>query len=165
MTFTDLEYAGRKRSGKREKFLDSMDRIIPWADFIKKIEPYYPKSGRPGRPPRGIEPMLRMYFLQVWFNLADEALEETIYDSYAMRRFMRLDYFEEGAPDATTLLKFRHLLERHELQKELFDTLKDVLEKEGKIRHGGTISEAPSSTKNSARSRDPEMKPSWPRFV
>ena len=65
MTFTDLEYAGRKRSGKREKFLDSMDRIIPWADFIKKIEPYYPKSGRPGRPPRGIEPMLRMYFLQV----------------------------------------------------------------------------------------------------
>ena len=106
-----------------------------------------------------------MYFLQVWFNPADEAPEETIYDSYAMRKCMRLDYFKEGAPDATTLLKLRHLLERHELQKELFDTLKDVLEEEKKIRHGGTISEAPSSTKNSARSRDPEMKPSWPRFV
>jgi IS5 family transposase len=163
MTFTDAEYAERKHYGKREKFLDSMERIIPWTDFIKKIEPFYPKSGRPGRPPWGIEPMLRMYFLQVWFNLADEALEETIYDSYAMRKFMRLDYYTEGAPDATTLLKFRHLLERQSLQKELFDTLNEVLEREGKITRGGTIIdatiiEAPSSTKNSAKSRDPEMK-------
>jgi IS5 family transposase len=140
-----------------------MDGIIPWKEFIKNIEPFYPKSGRPGRPPRGIEQMLRMYFLQVWFNLADEALEETIYDSYAMRKFMRLDYFREGAPDATTLLKFRHLLEKHGLQQELFDTLKGVLEQKGKIMHGGsiidaTIIEAPTSTKNSAKSRDPEMK-------
>jgi IS5 family transposase len=81
-----------------------MDRLIPWAEFKKAIEPFYPKSGGPGRPARGIEPMLRMYFLQVWFNLADEALEETIYDSYAKRKCMRLDYFEEGAPDATILL-------------------------------------------------------------
>jgi IS5 family transposase len=163
MTFTDAEYAERKRRGKREKFLDSMERLIPWAAFIKKIEPFYPKSGRPGRPPRGIELMLRMYFLQVWFNLADESLEETIYDSYAMRKFMKLDFFKEGAPDATTLLKFRHLLEKHELQKELFETVKGVLEEAGKIMHGGTIIdatiiEAPSSTKNRAKSRDPEMK-------
>jgi IS5 family transposase len=96
MTFTDMEYAGRKSGGKREKFLDSMDRRMPRADFMKAIEPFYPKSGGPGRPPRGIEPMLRMYFLQVWFNLADEALEETIYDSYAMRKFMRLDYLRKG---------------------------------------------------------------------
>jgi IS5 family transposase len=106
--------------------------------------------------------MLGMYFLQVWFNLADEALEESIYDSYAMRKFMRLDYFKEGVPDATPLLKFRHLLEKHELQKKLFDTLNEILERTGKIMHGGTIIdatiiEAPSSTKNSAKIRDPEQ--------
>jgi IS5 family transposase len=102
-----------------------------------------------------------MYFLQVWFNLADEALEESIYDSYAMRKFMKLDYFKEGVPDATTLLKFRHLLERNGLQKKLFDTLNGILEKKGKIMHGGTVidatvTEAPASAKNSAKSRDPE---------
>jgi IS5 family transposase len=114
-----------------------MDGIIPWAAFIEAIEPFYPKSGAPGRQPRGIETMLRMYFLQVWFNLADEALEESIYDSYAMRKFMKPDYFKEVVPDATTLLKFRHLLERHGLQKELFDTLNGILEGKGKIKRGG----------------------------
>jgi IS5 family transposase len=137
------------------KFLDSMEGIIPWAEFIEAIEPFYPKSGAPGRQPRGIETMLRMYFLQAWFNLADEALEESIYDSYAMRKFMKLDYFKEGVPDATTLLKFRHLLERNELQKKLFDTLNGILEGKGKIMHGGTIIdakiiEAPSSTARKA---------------
>jgi IS5 family transposase len=155
MTFTDMEYGGRKRCGKRERFLDSMEGIIPWAEFIKIIELFYPKSGRPGRQPRGVEMMLRMYFLQVWFNLADEALEENIYDSYAMRKFMKLDYFKEGVPDATTLLKFRHLLEKHDLQKKLFDTLNGILEKTGKMMHGGTvidatIIEAPSSTAQKA---------------
>jgi IS5 family transposase len=104
-----------------------------------------------------------MYFLQVWFNLADESLEENIYDSYAMRKFMRLDYLKEDVPDATTLLHFRHLLEAHDLQKELFQTLNGILEAGGKMMHGGTIVdatiiEAPGSTKNSAKSRDPEMK-------
>jgi IS5 family transposase len=113
-----MEYAGRKRCGRREKFLDSMDGIIPWAAFIKTIEPFYSKSGGHGRQPRGIGTMLGMCFLQAWFNLADEALEESIYDSYAMRKFMKLDY--EGVPDATTLLKFRHLLEKHELQRKTF---------------------------------------------
>jgi IS5 family transposase len=109
-----------------------MDGVIPWAEFIEAIEPFYPKSGAPGRQPRGIGTMLRMYFLQVWFNLADEALEESIYDRYAMRKFMRLDCFKEGGgADATTLLKFRHLLERHELQKE--HTLNGILEEKGKI--------------------------------
>jgi IS5 family transposase len=162
-TFTDIEYAQRKRTGKREKFLDAMEALIPWAAFTKTIEPYYYKSGRRGRQPKGIELMLRMYFLQVWFNLADEALEENIYDSYAMRKFMRLDYYEGGAPDATTLLHFRHLLEKHNLQKGLFETLNRILEEDGKMMHGGTIVdatiiEAPSSTKNSSKSRDPEMK-------
>ena len=136
-----------------------MDGIIQWKEFIKDIEPFYPKSGRPGRPPRGIELLLRRYFLPVWFNLADEALEETIYDRYGMRKCMRLDYFKGGTPDATTLLKFRQLLEKHGLQQELFDTLQGVLEQEGNIiMHGGTIIEAPSSTKNRGKSRDPEMK-------
>jgi IS5 family transposase len=157
MTFMDMEYAGRKRCGRREKFLDSMDGIIPWEEFIKTIEPFYPKSGVPERQPRGIGTMLGMYFLQAWFNLADEALEESLYDSYAMRKFMRLDYFKEGVPDATTLLKFRHLLERHGLQKKLFDTLNGIVEEKGKIMRwmgGGetvidaTIIEAPSTAKN-----------------
>jgi IS5 family transposase len=109
--------------------------------------------------------MLRMYLLQVWFNLADEAVEEQIYDSYAMRQFMGIDFTEEGAPDATTLLDFRHLLERHGPQKALFETVNEVLEEEGKIMHGGTILDATiiaasSSTKNSAKSRDPEMRQS-----
>jgi IS5 family transposase len=106
--------------------------------------------------------MLRMYLLQVWFNLADEAVEEQIYDSYARRNFMGIDFTEEGVPDATTLLKFRHFLEKHGLQKMLFDTVSEALDEAGKIMHGGTIVdatiiEAPSSTKNSAKSRDPEM--------
>jgi IS5 family transposase len=133
-----------------------MDGIIPWAAFIEAIEPFYPKSGAPGRQPCGVGTMLGMYFLQVWFSLADEALEESIYDRYAMRKFMRLDCFKEGVPDAKTLLKFRHLLERNELQKKLFDTLNGILEEKGKIMHGATIIEAPPSTKNSGR--DPEMK-------
>jgi IS5 family transposase len=158
-----MEYAGRKRSGKREKFPDTMDRMIPRAEFTEATEPFYPKSGRPGRPARGMEPMLRMYFPQTWFNLADEALEETVYDSYAMRKFMRLDCFKEGVPDAAALLKFRHPLEARELRKELFRTLNEILEKEGKMTRGGTVidaafTEAPSSAKNSAKSRDPEMK-------
>jgi IS5 family transposase len=107
--------------------------------------------------------MARMYFPRVRFNSVDESLEENIYGSCAMRKFMRLDYFKEDVPDAAALLKFRHLLEEHDLQKELFRTLNGILEKKGKIMHGGTIVdvaiiEAPSSTKNSAKSRVPEMK-------
>jgi IS5 family transposase len=162
-TFTDMEYAQRKRTRRREKFLDAMDAIIPQAAFEETIEPFYPKSGRRGRPPKGIELMLRMYFLQVWYNLADEALEENIYDIYSMRKFLRLDYFKEDVPDATTLLKFCHLLEKHNLQKELFGTQKELPDAKWKMMHGGTIAdatiiEAPSSAKNSAKSRDPEMK-------
>jgi IS5 family transposase len=163
-TFTDAEYAQRKLTGGWEKFLDTMDAIVPQAAFEEKIAPFYPKSGRRGRPPKGIELMLRMYFLQVWYNPAGESLERRIYGSYAMRKFMRLDYFKEDVPDATTLLKFRHLLEKHNLQKELFGTQKDLMDAKGKMMHGGTIVdatiiEAPGSTKNSAKSRAPGMKP------
>jgi IS5 family transposase len=119
-----------------------MDAIILRAAFEEKIAPFYPKTGKRGRQPKGIELMLRMYFLQVWFNLADESLEKNIYDSCAMRKFMRLDYFKEDVPDATTLLKFLHLLEKHKLQKELFRTLNGILEKNVKITRGGTIANA-----------------------
>jgi IS5 family transposase len=163
-TFTDAEYAQRKLTGGWEKFLDTMDAIVPRAVFEEKIAPFYPKSGRRGRPPKGIELMLRMYFLQCWYNMADEALEENIYDIYSMRKFMKLDYFKEDVPDAATLLKFRHLLEKNNLQKELFDTLDGLPDAKWKITRGGTIAdatiiEAPGSTKNSAKSRGPEMKP------
>ncbi|MDR1788620.1 MAG: IS5 family transposase [Treponema sp.] len=160
-TFTDVEYAGRKRVSKRETFLKTMDRLIPWAAIIALIAPYY-YLGKKGRPPRGIPVMLRMYLLQGWFDLGDDSLEENIYDSYAMRQFMGMDFLEEGVPDATTLLQFRHLLERHGLQKKIFEMINAVLEQEGKIMRGGsvidaTIIDAPSSTKNRAKSRDPEM--------
>jgi IS5 family transposase len=159
-TFTDMEYAQRKRTGRREKFLDA---IIPRAAFEETIRPFYPKSGLRGRQPKGIELILRMYFLQVWINLADESLEENIYDSYAMMKFMRLDYFKEDVPGAAALLKFRHMLEEHDLRKELFRTLNGIPGKkwENHARRydcGRTIIEAPSSTKNSAKSRDPDMK-------
>lgn len=160
-TFTDVEYSNRKKKTRKENFLKTMDDMIPWSDWIALIEPYYP-SGRRGRPTRGIETMLRMYMLQNWFNLADEALEDAIYDSYAMRSFMHLDFLSEQVPDATTLLKFRHLLEKNGIGEKIFADVNNRLEKAGLIMHGGTIVDAtiinaPSSTKNKDGKRDPEM--------
>ena len=160
-TFTDIEYANRKRSTKREEFLKSMDQIIPWGDWTAIIKPYYP-SGKRGRPTRGIETMLRMYLMQCWFNLSDEGIEDAIYDSYAMRSFLGIDFQEEQVPDATTLLKFRHLLEEHKIGDALFEDINRRLEASGLIYRGGTIVDAtliqaPSSTKNERKERDPEM--------
>ena len=126
------------------------------------IKPYY-YPGKRGRPPRGIELMLRMYLLQIWYNLSDEMVEESIYDSHAMKTFSKIDFLEEDVPDATTLLIFRHLLEENELQEQLFQKINWILESEGMIWQGGsivdaTIIQAPSSTKNSSKSRDPQMK-------
>jgi len=160
-TFTDVEYENRKRKTKREEFLAMMDKIIPWDEWIAIISPYYP-SGKRGRPVRGIETMLRMYFLQIWFSLSDEMTEESIYDSHAMRKFMHVSFEDEQAPDATTLLKFRHLLERNNLCEKLFKDLNERLELNGCIMRGGTIVDAtiikaPSSTKNASGKRDSEM--------
>ena len=107
-TFSDIEYGNRKRITKREEFLDIMDEIIPWEEWVEFVRPYYP-SGKRGRPVKGIETMLRMYLLQTWFNLSDEGVEDAIYDSYAFRKFMKIDFMTEQVPDATTLLKFRHM--------------------------------------------------------
>ena len=138
-----------------------MEEIIPWDSWIQIIAPYYP-SGNHGRPVKGIETMLRMYLLQDWFNLSDEGVEDAIYDSYAMRKFMKINFMHEQVPDATTLLKFRHLLEEHNIGDAIFKDVNDRLEKAGLIMHGGTIVDAtiiaaPSSTKNAKGERDPEM--------
>ena len=118
-TLTDIEYSRRKKKTRREEFLDTMNRMIPWDHWIDLIKPYYP-SGKRGRPTRGIETMLRMYLMQNWFNLSDAGLEDAIYDSYAMRSFMNIDFYKEQVPDATTLLKFRHLLEEHHIGEQIF---------------------------------------------
>jgi len=160
-TLSDIEYSNRRKKTRREEFLESMDQIIPWDHWVGMIRKYYP-SGKRGRPTRGIETMLRMYLMQNWFNLSDVGIEDAIYDSYAMRNFMRIDFLTEQVPDATTLLKFRHLLEEHQIGEKIFADVKERLEKAGLIMHGGTIVDAsiiaaPSSTKNQSGKRDEEM--------
>ena len=160
-SFSDIEYGLRKRITKREEFLKAMDEFIPWDEWMAYIEPYYP-SGKRGRPPLGIEKMLRMYLLQCWFNLSDEGIEDAIYDSYAVRSFMKINFVDEQAPDATTLLKFRHLLEKNNIGQVFFNAIHGTLERCGYMMRGGTIVDAtliaaPSSTKNAEKKRDPEM--------
>ena len=136
-TFTDIEYSYRKKKTKREEFLEIMDEIIPWEEWVGVIEPYYPK-GKRGRPPMGIEKMLRMYLLQIWFNLSDPATEDAIYDSYAMRKFTGIEFMTESVPDETTLCKFRHLLEANGLNKLFFDAINRVMVATGHMMKGGT---------------------------
>ena len=139
LNFTDMEYSNRRRTTKREEFLNKMDHFLPWMQWVELIRPYYP-SGKRGRPPQEIEVMLRMLLLQVWFNLSDESVEDAIYDSYAMKSFLGLNFDRgEQVPDATTLCKFRRLLNEHDLQKAIFDEVQIVLEREGKQVRGGTI--------------------------
>lgn len=161
LTLTDAEHSGRKKTTRREVFLKSMDAIIPWEAWIGMIRPHYP-SGKRRRPVRGIETMLRMYLLQIWFNLSDVGVEEAICDSYAMKSIIRPDFYNEQVPDSTTLLKFRHLLEQHQIGEKIFSDLKERLDKAGLLMHGGsivdaTIIHAPSSTKNAKGERDAEM--------
>ena len=117
-SFTDLEYGNRRRVSRREQFLESMEATIPWDVWVGLIEPFY-YDGKKGRKPKPLPTMLRMYLLQVWFSLSDEGVEDAIYDSYAMRRFMKLDFALEQVPDATTLLHFWHLMEKHGLGEKL----------------------------------------------
>jgi transposase, IS5 family len=146
---------------KRDTFLSTMEQIVPWGQLCAVIEPHYPKAGK-GRPPVGLERMLRMYFVQHWFNLADEACEEALLDSTALRRFVGIDLGRERVPDGTTLLKFRRLLERHDLGGALFKQVNQELEARGlKVGTGtivdATIIGAPSSTNNADKARDPDM--------
>ncbi|ADG20834.1 IS5 family transposase [Paraburkholderia atlantica] len=150
----------RKRT-QRDEFLDTMNAIVPWTQLCAVIEPHYPKRGN-GRPPIGLERMLRMHFVQHWFNLADFACEEALYDSASLRRFVGIDLGCEPVPDATTLLKFRRLLETHKLGEQLFAEVGRVLQGGGMKLKSGTIVDAtiigaPSSTKNEQKARAPEM--------
>src|SRR5471030_1969574 len=140
-SFAQCEYAGKKKVTRRERFLGEMEKVVPWARLCAVIEPHYPQ-GRRGRPPIGIERMLRIYFLQQWYALADEALEDAIYDSQAMRTFAGIDLSVEGVPDATTLLQFRHLLEKHELTKRLFAEVGALLAQKKLTLREGTIVDA-----------------------
>ena len=154
-----FEKYGRK--SKREQFLENMNAIVPWNDVLELIEAHYPKAGN-GRQPVGLSIMLRVYFLQQWFNLSDPGVEEALYESPALRRFAGVDLGRAAAPDETTVLRFRHLLEEHALCGKILDTVNLYLESRG-IRIGtgtivdATIIHAPSSTKNGSGERDPEM--------
>src|SRR5213595_1256298 len=111
-TFAALAYANKKKKTRREIFLEEMEQVVPWTRLLKVIKRYYPKAGN-GRPPLGLEKMLRIYFLQQWFNLSDPQAEDAIYDSESMRRFARVELGDEVVPDESTILRFRHLLEQH----------------------------------------------------
>src|SRR5215469_3501984 len=146
---------------RRAIFLEEMEQVVPWRELSAMVEPHYPKPGN-GRRPVGVERMLRVYFLQLWFNLSDPAVEEALYDSVAMRSFAGIDLGVEAAPDETTMCKFRHLLERNKLGKTLLKAVNQYLQENGiKIANGtivdASIISAPSSTKNQDGERDPEM--------
>ncbi len=161
LTLTEFEYSNRRKKTKREEFLDAMEEIIPWSYWVDIIRPYYYNNKR-GRKPIGIETMLRMYLMQIWFNLSDEGIEDSIYDSYAMRSFMHIDFNEQQVPDVIALLNFRRMIEKNKIGEKIFANVNARLGKAGFMMHGGTIVDAsliaaPKFTKNQEGKRDPEM--------
>lgn len=161
-SFSDLEYAAKKRVTRRDRFLGEIDAVTPWSALIAEVAPFYPKGEGPGRPPVGLERMLRMYIAQQCFGLSDEGIEDAIYDSHAIRGFVGVDLARGAAPDATTLLKFRRLLEAHQLTERIFAAINVHLAAKGLLLREGTVVDAtivaaPSSTKNQSEGRDPEM--------
>lgn len=162
VSFAQAEYDKKKKRTRREIFLEKMEQVVPWSRLMEVIEPHYPKSGKRGRPPIGLERMLRMYFVQQWYALADEAVEDAIYDSQALRNFMDIDLSRQSVPDATTLMGFRHLLEANNLAQALLVEVNAMLIERGLLMSKGTLVDAtliaaPSSTKNQEHARDPEM--------
>jgi len=161
-SFASVPYDTKRKVTRRETFLGEMDRAIPWARIIALIAPHYLKAGR-GRRPLPMETLLRVYFLQQWFNLSDPQAEDMLYDSESMRRFARIELGEDTVPDESTILRFRHLLEAHQLTARIFDAVRALLEEQRLLLKAGTIVDAtiiaaPSSTKNATNTRDPEMK-------
>ncbi len=161
-TLSDAGFEKYRKRTRKEKFLEEMERIVPWGKLVEVIEPYYPKPEGAGRRPIGLERMLRIHFVQHWFNLSDPGVEEALYDSRALRRFVGIDLGREPAPDETTVCKFRHLLEEQGLGKKLFEQVNEYLKEQGMAVNRGTIVDAtiihaPSSTKNRQKERDPEM--------
>jgi IS5 family transposase len=161
ISFSQAEFQRKKRRTRREVFLAEMEQIMPWEELFAVVEPHYPK-GKRGRPPVGLERMLRVYFVQQWNGLSDEGVEDAITDSQALRAFVGIDLSREAAPDATTVLQFRRLLEQHDLTKKLFDAVNAGLSAAGLMMREGTIADAtiiaaPPSVKNEANARDPDM--------
>ena len=161
LSFATLDHQNKKKRTKREVFLDEMDDVVPWVRLSALIAPHYPKVGN-GRRPYPLETMLRIYFLQQWYQLSDPGAEEALYDIQSMRAFAGLELGRDAVPDETTILNFRHLLERHELTKALFEAVSEHLEDKGALLRGGTIMDATliaasPSTKNKSGKRDPEM--------
>ncbi len=140
-SFSDIEYANRRRRTRREKFLNAMNGIAPWGQWVEMIRPFYYRNRR-GRRPKDPEVMLRMYLMQTWYHLSAEGLVEAVYDSYAMRSFLGINFIDEQVPDASTLLRFRHLLEKHGLDKKISLDLDARLRKAGLILHTGVLSDA-----------------------
>ena len=162
-SFSALEFAAKKKLTRRERFLREIDAVTPWSDLMARIEPFYPKGTGRGRPPIGLARMLRMYVVQQCLGLSDEGIEDAVYDSQAIRGFIGIDLAREAAPDATTLLKFRRLLETHGLTQAIFEAINAHLAAKGLLLREGsvvdaTIISAPSSTKNDSGTRDPEMR-------
>lgn len=163
-SFSDFEYtqARERRQTRRDRFLAEIEACTPWNELVAALEEHYPKSGKRGRPPMGLERMLRMYIAQNCFGLSDEGIEDAIYDSFAIRRFVGVDLGRDPVPDATTLLKFRRLLETNGLTERIFQTIRQHLANKGLMMREGTIVDAsliaaPPSTKNRDKQRDPDM--------
>jgi IS5 family transposase len=161
-TFASLSYAAKKKRTRREVFLGEMEKVVPWRALEALIEPYYPRSGRRGRPPIGLSTMLRVHFLQQWYGYSDPAMEDALYEVESMRRFIAVELNEDAIPDETTILKFRRLLEQHDLAPQILATVNSYLTDHGLLLRKGTVVDAtiiaaPSSTKNRDAARDPEM--------
>jgi len=163
ITLASLPYLTKKKKTRREQFLEEMDKAIPWKDLLRIISRHYQKVDDNGRPKMPAERMLRIYFLQQWFNLSDPGAEESLYDSTSMRMFAGIELGQEAIPDETTILNFRRFLEQHKLPQKFFERINKLLEDKGLLMKSGTIVDAtiinaPSSTKNKLKQRDPEMK-------
>ena len=161
MTFASVAWRAKGKTTRREGFLAEMNAVVPWSRLVVLIEPHYPKAGN-GRQPIPLERMLRVYFMQQWFNLSDPQAEDALYDIEPMRRFAGIELAEDTVPDETTILRFRHLLEKHQLTEAIFAEVRALLEERKLLLKSGTIVDAtiisaPSSTKNATKSRDPEM--------
>lgn len=160
-TFAALAYANKKKKTRREKFLEEMEQVVPWVELRKVVKRHYPKAGQ-GRPPLGLEKMLRIYFLQQWFALSDPAMEDALYDIESLRRFAGIELGQDEVPDESTILQFRHLLEKHQLTEKLFKKVTALLEGRGLLVREGTIVDATiinasRSLKNKDKKADPEM--------
>jgi len=160
-TFASVAWEKKGKITRRERFLAEMDAVIPWSRLLALIEPHYPKAGN-GTQPKPMEQMLRIYFMQNWFNLSDPQAEDSLYDIESMRRFAGIELLGHDIPDETTILRFRHLLEQHQLTERIFAEIRSLLEEKRLLLKSGTIVDAtiiaaPPSTKNEQKARDPEM--------